>query len=174
MGIIAALSKGNIITENSHQAKDLHEKQRYGQQLKDGRIKLSFLEAVYLYDIGKLDVVDSKGKDIKREKLSIAAEKHDKEFWTRYAVYGDLRTRGYIVGTALKFGADFRVYERGVKPGEDHAKWIVYPIHESDSLTWRDFSAKNRVAHSTKKHVLLAIVDDEGDVSYWETRWVRP
>jgi len=174
MAVIVSLSKGNIITENSAQAKDLHEKQRYGQQLKDGRIKLSFLEAVYLYDINKLDIVDGKNKTINRTKLSIEAEKKDNDFWTRYAVYGDLRSRGYIVGTALKFGADFRVYDRGVKPGEDHAKWIVFPMHESETLTWKEFSAKNRIAHSTKKNVLLAIVDDEGDVTYWEARWVRP
>ncbi|MBU1252016.1 MAG: tRNA-intron lyase, partial [Nanoarchaeota archaeon] len=37
-----------------------------------------------------------------------------------------------------------------------------------------DFSAKNRVAHSTKKNLLLAIVDEEGDVSYYEVRWVKP
>lgn len=172
--MIAALSKGNIITENSAQAKELHEKQRYGQQLKDGRIKLSFLEAVYLYDINKIDLVDGKNKTVTRTKLSIEAEKKDSDFWTRYAVYGDLRSRGYIVGTALKFGADFRVYDRGVKPGEDHAKWIVFPMHESETLTWKEFSAKNRIAHSTKKNVLLAIVDDEGDVTYWEARWVRP
>lgn len=174
MGILAVLSKGNIITENSSHAKDLHNKNHYGALLRDGRIKLSFLEAMYLYDIGKLDVIDSKNKTVKRDTFSRIAEKNDEDFWTRYAVYGDLRTKGYIVGTALKFGADFRVYERGIKPGQDHAKWIVYPMHESDTLTWRDFSAKNRVAHSTKKNVLLAIVDDEGDVTYWEARWVRP
>ena len=76
--------------------------------------------------------------------------------------------------TALKFGADFRVYDRGVKPGEDHAKWIVFPVYETDVMTWYEFSAKNRVAHSTKKRLLLAVVDQEGDVSYWETRWIRP
>ena len=74
----------------------------------------------------------------------------------------------------LKFGADFRVYERGVKPGEDHAKWVVFPVKESSTLTWHEFSAKNRVAHSTKKRLLIGCVDDEGDVTYWEARWVRP
>ena len=85
-----------------------------------------------------------------------------------------MRDRGYIVKTALKFGADFRIYDRGVKPGEDHAKWIVYPVHESESLTWYEFAAKNRVAHSTKKKLLIGIVDDEGDVTYYEIKWIRP
>ena len=102
------------------------------------------------------------------------AQRKDKRFWIRYAVFKDLRERGYIIKTALKFGADFRVYPRGVKPGEDHAKWIVYPVHESEAMTWYEFSAKNRVAHSTKKNLMMGVVDDEGDVSYWEVGWVKP
>ena len=86
--------------------------------------------------------------------------KLEPNFKIRYSVFKDLRKRGYIVKTALKFGADFRVYERGVKPGEDHAKWVVYPISEGETLTWYDFAAKNRVAHSTRKKLLLAVVDD--------------
>ena len=54
------------------------------------------------------------------------------------------------------------------------AKWIVYPVHETWTLTWYEWAAKNRVAHSTRKQLLLAIVDDESDVSYWEVRWTRP
>ncbi|NTV22891.1 MAG: tRNA-intron lyase, partial [Nanoarchaeota archaeon] len=100
--------------------------------------------------------------------------RHDKNLLTRYAVFKDLRNRGYIVKTALKFGADFRVYDRGKKPGEEHAKWVVYPVNEDASLTWYEFAAKNRVAHSTKKKLLLGVVDGEREVSFWECRWIRP
>ena len=89
-------------------------------------------------------------------------------------MFKDIRNRGYIVKTALKFGAEFRVYDRGVKPGEDHARWIVYPVKESSTLTWHDFSAKNRVAHSTKKRLMICIVDEENDVTYYEVKWLRP
>jgi tRNA-intron endonuclease len=41
-------------------------------------------------------------------------------------------------------------------------------------MTWHDFSAKNRVAHSTNKTLLIAIVDEESDVSYYEVKWTRP
>ena len=101
-------------------------------------------------------------------------KKTGKNFWVKYCVFKDMRDRGYIIKTALKFGADFRVYDRGVKPGEDHAKWVVFPVHESNSLTWHEFAAKNRVAHSTKKRLLIGVVDEESDVSYWEARWLRP
>ena len=85
-----------------------------------------------------------------------------------------MRSRGYVVKTALKFGADFRVYERGTKPGQAHAKWILYPVRESEIMTWYEFAAKNRVAHSTRKNLLLGIVDNESDVTYYEVNWLRP
>ena len=116
---------------------------------------------------------------VKKKKLKIddfikKARKIEPNFWIRYVVFRDMRDRGYIIKTALKFGADFRVYDRGVKPGQDHAKWILYPIHEATTLTWYEFSAKNRVAHSTRKNLLIGIVDDENDVTYYSVSWTRP
>ena len=61
-----------------------------------------------------------------------------------------------------------------MKPGEDHAKWVVYPVNEGNMMTWHEFAAKNRVAHSTRKRLLLAIVDDENEVTFYEVNWVRP
>jgi tRNA-intron endonuclease len=172
--IKALLNKGVVTTENSQQARELNEKSNYGTILADGRVRISFLEAVYLAEKGKLTIYDGKKKKISFEKLGEKAARTEHDFWTRYPVFKDFRNRGYVIKTALKFGADFRIYERGVKPGQDHAKWIVYPVKESQKLTWQDFAAKNRVAHSTKKKLLIAVVDDEGDVSYWEVRWLRP
>jgi len=172
--IKALLIKDVVCTENSAAAKEIFDKTRYGSLLGDGRVQLSLLESVYLCEKKRLVVFDARGRELSLEDLMKKASRLEHDFWTRYAVLRDFRNRGYIIKTALKFGADFRVYEKGIKPGEDHAKWVVFPVRESEKLTWQDFAAKNRVAHSTKKHLLLAIVDDEGDVSYWESRWLRP
>ena len=163
-----------VLTENSDAAREFYNQSRFGTILEDGKVQLSLLEALYLLEKGKTTVHDSKKKKIKKEDFLKKARKKDKNFWIRYCVFKDIRNRGYIIKTALKFGADFRVYDRGVKPGEDHARWIVYPVHEGTSLTWYEFSAKNRVAHSTKKRLLVGVVDEEGDVTYWEIKWMRP
>lgn len=170
----ALYADNRVVTENSNEARDLFNQSRFGILLGDGRIQLSFLEALYLAEKGKLEILDSKNKKINAEEFIKKSKKKEQRFWTRYHVFKDIRNRGYIIKTALKFGADFRVYDRGVKPGEDHAKWVVYPVHETETLTWHEFAAKNRVAHSTKKRLLIGVVDDEGDVSYWEVRWVKP
>jgi tRNA-intron endonuclease, archaea type len=166
--------KDRIITESSDSARDLYSQGSFGSVVEHGAVQLSLGEAIYLLEKGRLNILDSRGKELGISQCMKRAERIEKGFHVKYCVFRDLRNRGYIVKTALKFGADFRVYDRGVKPGEDHAKWVVFPVPEKESLTWYDFAAKNRVAHSTKKRLLLAVVDDEGDVSYWESRWIRP
>jgi len=171
--VSASFARERVITESSDAARDLFNTSRYGTMIEDGKVQLSLLEGLYLLEKGRLKIVEKK-KDVTVESFLKLAKKVEPNFWIRYCVFKDIRNRGYIIKTALKFGADFRIYDRGVKPGEDHAKWIVYPVHEGEHLTWYEFSAKNRVAHSTKKRLLIGIVDDEGDVTYYEIRWVRP
>ncbi len=171
--INAYLGGERVVTEDSDQARELFNQSRFGVMQK-GKVQMTFMEALYLIEKEKIAVLDSREKEIPFEKLLKKAEKAEPNIWTRFMIYKDLRNRGYIVKTALKFGADFRVYERGVKPGEDHAKWVVYPVDEAETLTWYEFAAKNRVAHSTKKRLLIGIVDEENDVTYYEIKWVRP
>ena len=166
-------SKDRIYAEQNKESRALYTQGRFGEPV-EGKFQYSLVESLYLLEKKKVNVVDGKKKKLKFDAFVNKAEKVEKNFWVKYCVYGDLRGRGYITKTALKFGADFRVYDRGVKPGQDHAKWIVYPVKENASFTWYDFAAKNRVAHSTRKKLLLAVVDDEGDVSYWESGWIKP
>ena len=170
----AYFSKERVLTESSDPARELYNQSRFGELLEDGRVQLSLIEALYLVDKKRLLLHDSKDKLINFDSLLKKSQKSEANLWVRYSVYKDIRNRGYIIKTALKFGADFRIYDRGVKPGEDHARWVVFPVHESSSLTWYEFAAKNRVAHSSKKRLLLGIVDTENDVVYYECRWLRP
>lgn len=170
----AFIAEQRVITESSDDARELYNKSRYGTLLETGKVQLSLLEALYLLEKERLIILDGKNQQVPFDKFLKKAKKLEPNFWIRYCVFKDIRNRGYIIKTALKFGADFRVYERGVKPGEDHAKWIIYPVHEASTMTWYEFSAKNRVAHSTRKRLLLAVVDDEGDCTYYEVAWKRP
>lgn len=107
------------------------------------------------------------------DKLETIFSKKDKKFNEKYVVYKDLRKKGYVVKTALKFGGEFRVYEKGKKPGTGHSKWIVFTDSEKNVNSWHEFAAKNRVANSTNKKLLLAIVDDEKDILYYEINWMK-
>ena len=172
--LVAGMLAGTrVITEASDEDREFYNQSRFGSLAGD-KVELSLLEALYLMEKHRLVIKSESGRVMKFESYVKKARKEEPNFWMRYIVFKDMRNRGYIIKTALKFGADFRVYDRGIKPGEDHAKWIVYPVHEASVFTWHEFSAKNRVAHSTKKRLLMGIVDDENDVTYYEVRWMRP
>ena len=172
--VTGVLTEVRVLTESSDEARELYNQSRFGTIADNGRVELSLLEGLYLMERGRLVIKSEAGRILNSDGYLRKAKKEEPNFWIRYCVFRDMRNRGYIIKTALKFGADFRVYDRGVKPGEDHARWIVYPVHEASIFTWHEFSAKNRVAHSTKKRLLMGIVDAEGDVTYYEIRWMRP
>lgn len=167
------LLEDHVLLEDSDAAREFYAKSRFGSMQRGGIVKLGLLEACYLVEQEKITVRERK-KELSVERLLQKGRRLDKSFPVKYAVFRDLRGRGYLVKTALKFGGDFRVYDKGVHPGVEHAKWVVFAVHESKGLTWHDFSAKNRVAHSTRKNLLIGVVDDEDEVSYWEVSWVRP
>ena len=171
------------ITSNDQQAFSLYEKSRLGEKIYGGgsekgdiKIKYSFPEALYLVKKGKMKIYSGRSlnQSLDFKSLYKKIQVLDKKIQIKFPVFQDLREKGYIVKTALKFGAEFRVYEKGSKPGQGHAKWIVFTDHETKRFSWHDFAAKNRVAHSTKKRLLLAIVDEEMDVSYYEVKWLKP
>ena len=170
--MINAQFVGEKISSVSEEAFSLFEKSRFGEKLKN-KIEYSFVESLFLHSEGKMEIFIGK-KKVGEEELIRKIKKIDRKIETKLSVFSDLRKKGYIVKTALKFGAEFRIYEKGVKPGKDHARWILYTTRENENIDWHDFSAKNRVAHSTKKNLLIGIVDEEGDVTYYEVRWERP
>ena len=137
------------------------------------KVQYSFSETLFLVEKRKMEVFSGK-KKLSEDKLIKKFQRFDKKIQVKYPVFRNLRERGYTVKTALKFGADFRVYEKRAKPGKKHAKWIVFADYETSKMTWHEFSAKNRVAHSTRKNLLIAIVDEEGDISYYEVKWLKP
>jgi len=171
MAKIQAHIVGKTISTNDSNSFSLYRKSRFGEQVGE-KIQYSLVETLFLVENKKIEVI-SKNKIVKEKDLIKKLQRIDKRFNLKYPVFKDLRKKGYVVKTALKFGADFRVYEKGQKPGKAHAKWIVFTDSETGKLSWHEFSSKNRVAHSTKKKLLLAIIDEEGSVSYYEVNWIK-
>ncbi len=169
---IKAYLIGETISTNESEAFSLYKKSAFGEPVGE-KIQYTLSEAMFLVEKEKIEIY-FKNKIIAKTELLKKFQIIDKKFSIKYPVFKDLREKGYVVKTALKFGADFRVYEKGRRPGKSHAKWIVFVDHETNKTSWQEFSAKNRVAHSTKKRLLLAIIDEESDVSYYEINWIKP
>ena len=59
--------------------------------------------------------------------------KHDKDILTRFLIYRDLRSRGYVAREGFGFGVDFRVYERG-EFEQKPAKYVIFGINEGSDI----------------------------------------
>jgi len=171
----AHLYKNKIMVWDEVQANQLYQRGAFGKPLSGGRLQLAPIEALYLLEGGKIRVLDHEtGEKIAHKQLSALLTKQDPDLLFKYPVFADLRSRGYIIKTGLKFGAHFRVYERGDKPGETHSKYLVQALPESTRLSSTDLARAVRLAHSVKKSILFAIVDEEGDVTYYSLSRERP
>ena len=139
------------LSSNSQQAITLQRKSKFGE-FKSGKVVYTKFEALYL-----LEKKRASGK-----KIHLIKSEQPK-----YEVYKNLRDSGYVPKAALKYGADFRVYTKK----RPHAEYLVFMAGKT--IKSADISAKARIAHSTKKALLIALVDEEADVSFYEINWKR-
>jgi tRNA-intron endonuclease len=159
---------------NQKQQKFVVDDERHRDQLRnrgfgekeDSDYVLKSYEALYLSYTKRLIV---KGNDhiVGFDDLVRILIRRDKNILTRFMVYRDLRSRGYIPKEGFGFGIDFRVYERGEfekKP----AKYVVFGISEGTKIK-ADKLAKtiNQIARMGKDAV-IAVIERRGEVIYYK------
>ena len=158
------------IEEGSKRPISLHEKSLFGRIEADS-LNLSLIEACYLLEKGRLDIYED---DVECTIGYIIDIIKEQGIYGRYVVYRDLKDRGFVIKTGFKFGSDFRLYSRGRSPGQGHSDYLVKVIFENYDIDALDFASYIRVAHGVNKKFLLAIVDDDFDITYYNVEWTRP
>lgn len=158
----------NRIFSNSQKAISLTNK-NIGELI-SGKVIYSIFEALYLVETNNAELIHIKTNKILKEQEIIKIFSKSKDFLINYIVFKKLKQKGYIVKTGSKFGAEFRVYDNTLNK---HAKWLVYPIKQSEKSNWNEFISKNRISHSTGKKLLMAIVDSEDNVLFYEIDWKK-
>lgn len=170
MAMNSVLKEDRVIVQHQH-AHNLYNKRYFGN-LTDEGLELSFIEALYLLEKEKIEIFDKNGETVTASDMYTIIR--EKQIFSHYLVYKDLRIRGYIVKTGFKYGSDYRIYERGHSPGDGHSNYLVKILSEEQEIKVRDFSSYVRVAHGVRKNLLLAVVDDEYDITYYDIEWTRP
>lgn len=126
---------------------------------------LETYEALYLLYLKKL--VITSGRIDNFASLLKHVLKYDKEIVTRFLVYRDLRSRGYVVKEGFGFGADFRVYERG-EHDKKRAKYVVFCINEGMNIKVGELSKNVREIETMGKNAIAAVVERRGEVIYYK------
>ena len=88
-------------------------------------------------------------------------------FIRRYLVYRDIRERGYVIQPGPH---DFRVFRRGHKPGTGKSRYLIRVLSERDLIDFDHLSRDVLTAINMRKQYLLAVVDDEDELTYYEVR----
>jgi tRNA-intron endonuclease len=158
------------IEEGSKRPIALHEKSKFGR-IEASFLQLSLIEACYLLEKGRLDIYED---DVECTIDYMIDLLKNQELYGRYVVYRDLKDRGYVIKTGFKYGTEFRLYDRGGGPGQGHSDYLVKIIFENYDINALDFASYVRVSHGVNKKLLLAIVDEDFDITYYNVEWTRP
>jgi tRNA-intron endonuclease len=133
-------------------------------------LELSLLDALYLVEKGKLEVEDASGSKVSPETLRQLGRETYENFDEVYAVYRDLRDKGLVVKSGMKFGATFVVYRLG--PGLEHAPFLVHVLPYNSKLDPIEIVRAGRLSHSVRKRFVIAFVDEAGRVGYLQFKWL--
>jgi tRNA-intron endonuclease len=160
-----ALSERGV-TVSAAQSLESFTSRGYGV-LEDKELSLSFYEALFLQSKGVLDVFKGRvKKPLDFRELLHQFEIVDKNAWTRYLVYRDLRSRGYVVRDGFGLGIDFRVYERG-EYGKATAPYLVLVLQEGKPVSVKELARVLKNVQGLKKTLALAVVNRRGEVVYY-------
>jgi len=134
---------------------------------------LDLVETLYLMEEDLLEVESVTGEKISTDKFRELARKMYEDFERRYLVYKDLRKKGFVVISGLKFGVDYAVYRKG--PGLEHAPFLVDVVKPKTPITSDELVRAGRLATTVRKRFIIAVADIERKkVFYLMFRWWKP
>ena len=162
--ISGRLSENGVYIVSVKGKSELEEK-GYGD-VKDKKLYLKDYETLFLIYSGRLKV--RKGRSIiTLDDMVEFALRRDPDAWTKFLIYRDLRSRGYVAKEGFGFGVDFRVYSRGefrVKP----AKYVVSGLDQGREITVKNMSRSVDQISRMGKEPIVAVIESRGEVIYYK------
>ena len=152
-----------IIDDEKH--RDQLKNKGFGEQ-EDSEYVLKPYEALYLIYTKKL-IIKDRDNTVDFDGLVRTILKRDKNILTRFMVYRDLRSRGYIPKEGFGFGVDFRVYERG-EYEKKPAKYVVFGISEGTKIKADKLAETIEQITRMGKDAVVAVIERRGEVIYYK------
>lgn len=153
------------IIVNEARFKDQLRNKGFGEVF-DNEYILNSLETLYLLSNNKLKLFGKKQYNFSSF-LKILLKK-DKKILTKYLIFRDLRSKGYVVKEGFGFGTDFRIYERG-EHGKKPSKYVSIGINEGLSIKSKDFVDTIDQIEKMGKDTVIAVIERRGEVIYYKT-----
>ncbi|MEM1508661.1 MAG: hypothetical protein QXY49_02490 [Thermofilaceae archaeon] len=136
----------------------------YGER--DGEnLLLNLCEAAYLLDRGDLIIIDNSGEKISFEGIVTIGAKIDPDFWMKLLVYSDLRNRG-LQAKVISGSQPVIVMDKKTKEGEK--RYLIICLEEGKRVGFKEVEVFIRRALEARRELITAIVDKEGNISYYK------
>ena len=158
------LLKNKTLIKNQKMQNELEQK-GYGE-IETGTYFLNMIETLFLLYSKKLKLTKGK-RVIDFDDLMQICIKSDVDILTKFLVFRDLRTRGYVIKDGFGFGSDFRVYERGnfgIKP----AKYLVFALNEGTQEKIGQIQKNIYEITQMGKEPIIAVIERRGEVIYYK------
>jgi len=166
--VIGKLKK-DVVVADKQAINELYNVGYYGRP-KGDILELTLIEAAFLIYRNRIDI-ELDGKTLDFAGFFKVASMRQQNFELKYIVYKDLRERGLYVQPGV---TDFRIYPRGGHPGKTAAKSFVYVRTERIPMPLRDLMRSFNAALNVRKQMILAIVDEESDITFYEVKSIDP
>ena len=163
-----AMLKKRVATLTGPDADRVYQQGAFGE-LERGVLKLSDVEMLLLLEHGKIQVIDDRGRQLSFDELLQLFSPEDQDLWLRFLLYSDLRKRGYIVKPGYGPRLEYRVYSRGAAVGTEPAKYLIYGLIEGKPISIAEIASVSNSAKLSKKDLILAVVDRQGEITYYDT-----
>ena len=160
---------GDLIVDQAciSEKKMIHDLEQKGfGEIEKGKLFLKSFETLYLLYTGKLSLKKNK-KQIDFDNFMNICQKVNPEILTKFLIYRDLKTRGYVVKDGFGFGSDFRVYERG-HYGEKGAKFLIFGLNEGQQEKMGALQKKIDEITQMGKEPIIAVIERRGEVIYYK------
>ena len=159
---------GKILVEESR-SQDVLRTKGFGDR-EDVEYILKPYEALYLVYAKRLTFKDN--IEMTFDSLFEMLLKYDKNIMTKFLIYRDLRSRGYVAKEGFGFGNDFRVYERG-EYEKKPAKYVIFGINEGTNTSAKNFSKAIGQIEKMGKEAVVAVIERRGEVIYYKASKMR-
>jgi len=162
-------SDGTVRFDDLSESSQVYGKGFFGTPSSDGGLTLDRYEAVYLAEMRRVELRGASGRSVAWPTVFRRAVRADPGFAVRYLVYRDLRQRGYVVRASPPPVA-FTVLPRGGTLHKTPSRFWVEALSERVPFDLaRLFDLAER-AQTAKKLLLLGLVDEESDLTYYRVR----
>jgi tRNA-intron endonuclease len=159
------IDRNGVILIYSVKQQDQLRSKGYGEKIKDMYI-LENYEALFLLYSKRL-VLTKQKSTLDFSTFLQTLLKNDLSIFTKFLIFRDLRTRGYIAKEGFGFGDDFRVYERG-EYSRKAAKYVIFGINEGISVKANILFENIRSIEKMGKEAIIAVIERRGEIIYYK------